>query len=63
MASPMMKDFGDHTHISKKFILQLNIICLYNLGDTESEKPKTYVHYHIAGSHLSIGKAGVYSKE
>ena len=46
----MMADFGDHTYI-KKFILQLNIkrsqsahmdffICLYNLGDRESEKPK-----------------------
>ena len=50
MASPMMVDFGDHTYV-KKIILQLNIkrsqsvhmdfvICLYNLGDRESEKPK-----------------------
>ena len=50
MASPMMADFGDHTYV-KKIILQLIIkrslsvhmdfvICLYNLDDTESEKPK-----------------------
>ena len=50
MAYPMMVDFGDHTY-QKKIILQLNIkrirsvhmdfvICLYNLGDRESEKPK-----------------------
>ena len=49
MGSPMMVDFGDH--MSKKNILQLNIkrsqsvhmdfeICLYNLGDRESEKLK-----------------------
>ena len=46
----MMADFGDNTYV-KKFILQLNInrsqsvymdfvICLYNLGDTESENQK-----------------------
>ena len=50
MGSPMMVDFGDHTYV-KKIILQLNIkrsqsvhmdfeICLYNLGDRESEKLK-----------------------
>ena len=50
MASPMMADFGDHIFL-KKIILQLNfkrsqsvrmdfMICLCNLGDRESEKPK-----------------------
>ena len=45
-----MADFGDNTYV-KKFILLLNInisqsvymdfvICLYNLGDTESENQK-----------------------
>ena len=48
MPSPMMADFDD---ASKKIILHLNIkrsqsvhmdfvICLYNLGARESEKPK-----------------------
>ena len=46
----MMVDFGDQTYF-KKNILQLNIrrsqpvhmdfvICLYNLGDRQSEKPE-----------------------
>ena len=46
MASPMMVNFFDHTYV-KKFILQLHIkrsmdfvICLYNLGDRETEKLK-----------------------
>ena len=49
-ASPTMADFGDNTYL-KKFILQLNIkrsksaymdfvICLYNLGERESENQK-----------------------
>ena len=50
MASPKIADFGDHTFV-KKIILPLNIkrsqsvhmdsmICLYNLGDRESEKQR-----------------------
>ena len=64
MASPMMTDFGDHTYIKKKyFAAQYYDLLIQFRYDRVRKTQKTYVHYHIAGSYLSIGQAGVYSKE